>query len=82
VKSVYESNLKDWQKIFKNLDYTNEEDFDTFESSINDFFYDVEEDLLKELYEYLESDLAVYSDAELVELIEEEIQSIIEFIKE
>ena len=82
MKSVYESNLKDWQKIFKNLDYTNEGDFDTFESSINDFFYDVEEDLLKELYEYLESDLAVYSDAELVELIEEEIQSIIEFIKE
>jgi hypothetical protein len=82
VKSVYESNLKDWQKIFKNLDYTNEEDFDTFKSSINDFFYDVEEDLLEELYEYLESDLAVYSDAELVELTEEEIQSIVEFIKE
>lgn len=82
MKSVYESNLKDWQKILKNLDYTNEGDFETFESAINDFFHDVEKDLLDDLFEYLESDLAVYSDAELVELSEEEIESIIEFIKE
>ena len=82
MKSIYESNLKDWQKILKNLDYTNEEDFETFESKVNDYFYDVEKDLLEDLYEYLESDLAVYSDAELRELTEEEIESIIEFISE
>ncbi|MDW7669605.1 MAG: hypothetical protein SCJ93_12335 [Bacillota bacterium] len=82
MKSIYESNLKDWQKILKNLDYTNEEDFETFESKVNDFFYDVEKDLLEDLYEFLESDLAVYSDAELRELTEEEIESIIEFISE
>ncbi|HCX04639.1 MAG TPA: hypothetical protein DHM42_09120 [Clostridiales bacterium] len=80
MKSIYESNLKDWQKILKNLDYTNEEDFETFESKINDFFYDVEKDLFDDLCDYLESDLAVYSDAELRELTEEEIEGILEFI--
>jgi len=82
VKSIYESNSKDWQKILKSLDYTNEEDFETFESKIKDFFHDAEEDLLEDLYEYLESDLAVYSDAEIGELTEEEIESIVDFINE
>jgi len=82
VKSIYESNLKDWQKILKSLDYTNEEDFETLESKINDFFNDVEEDILEDLYEYLESELAVYSDAEIGELTDEEIESILDFINE
>ncbi len=82
MKSIYESSLKDWKKLIKSLDKNNDIDFETFRDCVHDYFDDVEERLVNNLCDYFADDLGAYSDVELRDLSEEEIESVIEYLKE
>ncbi|MDP3387624.1 MAG: hypothetical protein Q8S24_10335, partial [Eubacteriales bacterium] len=62
MKSIYESNFKDWRKLIKSLDKHNEVDFETFKDCIFDCFDDVDEMMVDDLCEFFANDLGAYSD--------------------
>lgn len=82
MKSIYESNFNDWKKLIKSLDKNNDMDFETFKDSIHDHFEDVDEMMVDDLCEFFSSDLGACSDVELKDLSEDEIDIIIEYLKE
>ncbi len=81
MKSIYEANVRDWKKLIKSLDKHNDIDFETFKDCIGDCFDDVDDMVVDDLCEFFSNDLGAYSDVELRDLSEEEIESVIEYLK-
>jgi hypothetical protein len=81
LKSIYESNIKDWKKLIKSLDKHNDVDFETFKDLVIDCFADTDDMLVDDLCEFFSNDLGAYSDVELRDLSEEEIGLILEYLK-
>ena len=80
LKSIYNSTIRDWEKVIKLVDPNNEIDFETFKDSISSHFDKIDDYILNDLCEFITVELGAYCDAELVDLTEDDISLIIDYI--
>ena len=66
--------------MLKNIDHKNENDLTSFKNMLSTKIED--RSFVKNVVSYLESDLAVYSDAEIADLTEDELQNLVQFINQ
>lgn len=72
--------LRDLKMMLKNIDHKNENDLTSFKNMLSTKIED--RSFVKNVVSYLESDLAVYSDAEMADLTEDELQNLVQFINQ
>ncbi len=72
--------LRDLKMMLKNIDHKNENDLTSFKNMLSTKIED--RSFVKNVVSYLESDLAVYSDAEIADLTEDELQNLVQFINQ
>lgn len=70
--------LQDLKLILKHIDNKNENDLTSFKNMLTNKLDD--KALVKQIIAYLENDLAVYADAEISDLTEYELESLVNFI--
>jgi hypothetical protein len=73
-------NIEDLNDILFNVNYTNQKNFSSFKKSLNQICgiahnYD-------ELFDYLEDELELHSDADLENISEDDKDEIVQFLKE
>lgn len=70
--------LKDLKLILKHIDNKNENDLTSFKNMLTNKLDN--KALVKRIIDYMENDLAVYADAEIADLTEFELESLVNFI--
>lgn len=73
-----ELTLRNFHGILKDVDPDNEMDFTSFSDALSNVISDY--DIVNEIVHFIEEDLNIFSDAEILGLDENDLDAIVEFI--
>lgn len=80
-KEVCYLEKKDIKNIISHVDFSNNMDFLTFNDSFKNAVDEIEESFINELCIFLVEDLGYSCDADLLDITDEEIEDILDFIE-
>lgn len=80
-KEVCYLEKKDIKNIISHVDFTNNMDFLTFIDSFKNAVDEIEESFINELCIFLVEDLGLSCDADLLDITDEEMEEILDFIE-